>query len=180
MLTLAAFSGASDVLICWIYIGRKNEDEMNIVGVVYSELPAALHISDGLLMTEAIEDIREQIEKGITYSKYPYLRYRYPRVVVDDQICIMYQENLYDFNVRSKYDFEAIEIEQKDRASQNLLDIEIVDDDDSGYLLMDYSAKFYKKETIESYGRMVSKIAKKIACTKDFCHMTVWEFLAGM
>ena len=82
-------------------------------------------------------------------------------------------------NISAKYNSELIEIGEKNRAAQNSFDIECVDDGDNGYLLMDYSARFYKKETIENYGKLVRKIAKRIAGTKDFGQMTVREFLAA-
>lgn len=180
LLTLAIVSQTEDVMVSWVFNGRNTRDEMNMVGVLFYDLPVALRISDTLLMSDAIDDIRDQVEKGIAHSKYPYLRHQLTRVVEDDVICIMYQENIYDFSISSKYKAELIEIEENDRAAQNSFDIEIVDDKDGDYLLMDYSARFYSKETIENYGSLVIKIAKKIAGSHDLSHTTVKDFLAQL
>lgn len=180
LLALAEVSVAEDVMVSWVFNGRKRKEEMNIVGVLFYDLPVALHISDDLLIADAINDIRDQIEKGIEHSKYPYLRYECSDVVADAVLCIMYQEDIYDFNIDSKYRFEPVEVEEKNRAAQNLLDLEIVDDAKGDYLLMDYSAGSYKKETIEHFGDLVRKIAKGIAGMKDFGHITVREFLRSV
>jgi hypothetical protein len=180
LFALAYISSDRDVMVSWVYNGRNTREDMDIVGVLFHDLPVALHISSDLLMTDAIEDIREQIKKGVEYSKYPYLRYEYSRVMVDDSVCVMYQENIYDFNIPSKYNAELIEIAEKDRAAQNSLDIEVIDDKEDGYLLMDYSARFYKKDTIEKYAYLVRKIAKRIAGYSDFGSMTVKEFLGEL
>ncbi len=180
LFALAYESSDSDVMVSWVYNGRNTREDMDIVGVLFHDLPVALHLRDDLLMADAVEDIREQIKKGVEFSKYPYLRYEYSRVMVDDSVCIMYQENIYDFNITSKYNTRLIEIEEKDRAAQNSLDIEVIDDKEDGYLLMDYSARFYKKDTIEKYAYLVRKIAKMIAGYRDFGHMTVKEFLGKL
>ncbi len=177
LLALAAVSKAPDVMVSWVYNARTNIEEMNIVGVLFNDLPVALHINDALLMKDAIEDIRDQIDKGIEFSVYPYLRIEFPEVVVDDSICIMYQSDFYDFKINSKYSIEQIDIEEKNRTAQNILDLEIVDDEDGDYLLMDYPVRFYKKETVENYAYLVRKIAKRIIGSKDLGHITVGEFL---
>ena len=177
LLALAAASSEKDVLVSWVFNGRNTREDMNIVGVLFYDLPVALHIRDDLLMADAMEDIRKQIEKGILYSKYPYLRHDCSGVVVDDTLCIMYQESIYDFNIGSDYKSELIDIEEKDRTAQNTLDIEIIDSKDGDYLLMDYAARFYKKDSIEKYAYLVREIAKKIAGYSDFGQITVREFL---
>ena len=177
LFALATVTSDDDVMAGWVFNGRKNTDEMNIVGVMFYELPVALRISDELLMADAIKDIIDQIEKGLAFSKYPYLRNEYQRVVKDDVMCIIYQSDYYDFNLGPKYSSQQIEIEEKNRAAQNTLDIEIADDKDGDFLLLDYSARFYKRETIENYGILMREIARKIAGTKDFGNMTVREFL---
>ena len=45
------------MLVSWVWSGRNNTQEMNIVGVLFYDLPVALHIRDELLMFQAIEDI---------------------------------------------------------------------------------------------------------------------------
>ena len=177
LLALSEVSAAEDVMVSWVFNGRKRKEEMNVVGVLFYDLPVALHINDDLLMADAIEEIRDQIEKGIEYSKYPYLRKECRDVVEDAVLCIMYQEDIYTPDIESEYEFEPIDIEQKSWAAQNLLDLQIVDDEEGDYLVMDYAARFYKKGTIEKYGELMVRIAKGIAGTKDFGNMTVREFL---
>ena len=177
LLALAYISSSDDVMLSWVFNGRKNQEEMNIVGELFYDPPVALHIDNNLLMSDAIEDIRYQIEKGIEFSEYPYLRNVYNTVVTDDVTCIIYQRDYYEFNLGAQYHIEQIDIEEKDRASQNSLDMEIIENEDIDCLLMDYSARFYKKETIEFFGNTVRDFTKRIAKTKDFGKMTVREFL---
>ncbi len=177
LLALAAVTKAEDVMVSWVYNARSNIEEMNIVGVLFNDLPVALHIGEELLMKDAISDIQEQIDKGIEFSVYPYLRNAFSRVVVDDSICIMYQRDFYDFKIPSEYSIEQIEIGETNRTAQNILDLEIVDAAAGDYLLMDYPVRFYKKETVDHYGMLVREIAKRIIRISDFGQMTVREFL---
>ncbi len=177
LLTLAAVTKEKDVMVTWIFNGRSRSEQMNIVGTLYRELPVAIKLRDEMTMAEVITDIRDQIEKGIVYSNYPYVRSILKRPIIDDTVCILYQGDYYSVDNVLDFSTEEVELEEKNRASQNALDIEILDGENMDLALLDYAAGFYSQKTIEDFGNRLTKMAEKIAKDPELKSKTVGEIL---
>ena len=177
LLALAAIKKSEHVMVTWIFNGRRNLPSMKSAGVLYYELPAALTITDGQTLGEAMADIREQIARGIEYSSYSYVRLAFPTPVKDDSICILYQGDMYKIIEDNKFPMEYIELTSQYDAAQTSVDVEVCEEVDGTILYLDYAASLYKKETIEGYGALMIEMATKLVRTEDVTQVRTKDFL---
>nr|MCR4601565.1 hypothetical protein [Clostridia bacterium] len=167
LLALSLSSGSDNVMITWIYNGRKDLDSMNSIGMLFYTLPLALAITDELTMEEMLTDIKEQLNYSIKYSSCSFVSSTYVSPVEDDCICFLLQDDVRALSESWQHPFEMLDLEISGRASQTSLDVEIMTDGDEPGLYLDYEAGLYKPETIERFGALVKTIAGKLIEYRD-------------
>ncbi len=88
---------------------------------------------------------------GIEHSSYPYTTLG-ANVVKDDVLCFLYQENLRD-NAEGMdgFQIEEVEMRRNRSASENILDIELLDGKDGLELMMEYNASCYDLKSMKRY-----------------------------
>ena len=97
--------------------------------------------------------------------------------VKDDCICFMLQDDVRTLSEGWQHQFEVIELEIKNRASQTTLDVEITTRGDEPGLYLDYADSLYKPETIEQYGDLIRTIAGKLINYRDCPDIRVKEVI---
>lgn len=177
LLALAAIKKSDQVMVTWIFNGRRNLPSMKSAGVLYYELPAALTITDRQTLGDVIADVREQLARGIEYSAYSYVRFAFPTPVKDDSVCILYQGDMYNVTEDDEFPIEYIELTSKYDAAQTSVDVEICEEGDGTILYLDYAASLYKEETIEGYGALMREMATKLVRTEDVTEVKTKEFI---
>ena len=163
MLALKSYNKKDRIKVTWIYNGRTNIEEAGTVGLLLKTLPVKAEIHDEHKIADLFNSIHEQVVSGIEYSCYPYEKYYRKSGLEDDETSVIYQNVLH--NLSSKIcgsSIESIEIEQKNKAYENILDIEISDVGDSFELLMEYAASRYEEESIEKFKNIYKEICEKL------------------
>ena len=100
---------------------------------------------------------------GIEHSCYPYEKYYRKSGLEDDETSVIYQNVLH--NLKSKIcgsSIASVEIEKKDKAYENILDIEISDVGDEFGLLMEYATSRYEETSIETFKKRYEEICEKL------------------
>jgi hypothetical protein len=167
LLALSSVNNTDNVMITWIYNGRKDIDSMNSIGMLFYTLPLALAVTDDLTMAEMLTDIKGQINNSLKYSSCSFVSSTYVSPVKDDCICFMLQDDARTLSENWHHPFEMADPEINNRASQTSLDVEITTSGDEPNLYLDYAASLYKLETIEHYGMLVKTIAYKLIYYRD-------------
>ncbi len=175
LLALSAVTNTDDVMITWIYNGRKDLNSMNSIGMLFYTLPLALSVTDDLTMKEMLTDIKEQLNNSIKYNSCSFVSSTYVSPVKDDCICFMLQDDVRALSEGWQHQFDEIELEIKNRASQTSLDVEITTRGDEPGLYLDYADSLYKPETIEQYGALIRTIAGKLINYRDCPDICVKE-----
>ena len=175
LLALSAVTNTDDVMITWIYNGRKDLNSMNSIGMLFYTLPLALSVTDDLTMKEMLTDIKEQLNNSIKYNSCSFVSSTYVSPVKDDCICFMLQDDVRALSEGWQHQFDVIELEIKNRASQTSLDVEITTRGDEPGLYLDYADSLYKPETIEQYGALIRTIAGKLINYRDCPDICVKE-----
>ena len=177
LLALSVVNKTSDVMITWIYNGRKDIDSMNSIGMLFYTLPLALSVTDDLTMNEMLADIKEQLNNSIKYNSCSFVSSTYVSPVKDDCICFMLQDDVRTLSEDWQQPFEMMELEIKNRASQTSLDVEITTRGDEPGLYLDYAGSLYKPDTIEQYGTMIKTIAGKLINYRDCPDIRIKEII---
>ncbi len=172
VLATAIYERKPNILTSWIYNGRNDVNEMNTAGLLFRNLPVGVKLHTNMTMKELCEDVTEQINTGITHSCYPFVETN-NSVVTDDYACVLYQDD-----IRNMVDIPGIvgdvELENKYEASQNIMDMEILNDAEHGPVLMlDYSSSLYDQKSIERFVRLFVTSAQVLAACKDHGDFTV-------
>lgn len=178
ILALSAINNADNVMITWIYNGRKDLDSMNSIGMLFYTLPLALSVTDDLTMGEMLIDIKEQLNNSLKYNSYSFISSTYVSPVNDDCICFMLQDDARTLSEHWLHPFELMDLEINNRASQTSLDVEITTRGDEPGLHLDYAVSLYKPETIERYGTMTRAIAEKLIYYRDCPDVRVKEIMS--
>ncbi len=180
LLALSAGNHEENVLVEWIYSGRKDKESLPSVGVLFHTLPAALALRPERTLGDVLADLAEQTRQAVLHSDYPYASTTYSRPVEQDTICFLYQENLTDIHSISRIGIEAEELEDPCAASQGSLDVEIRDVGDKTILFLDYAAGLYRRETIKRYGEILTAAASRILACRNHPEITIGEILSDL
>lgn len=162
LMALSVFTGFEKVMVTWAFNGRNNLQSQNSIGALYHILPAALDIKKDRPIVEIFRDVKDQIEKGIEYSSFSFVRSAFSKPVEDDCICVLFQGDMYKLDFETEVRLEEIKLTNEYAAAQNSLDVEIIKSE-KGYLLyLDYAASRYEKDTIRRFGELVCETAGKL------------------
>lgn len=176
LIALAMYNRKKNVMVSWIYNGRANATEMNTVGLLFRNLPVALNLKSKITVGDVLKDITGQVNKGIEYSCYPYVETE-KRVVEDDIECVLYQDDL-----REIADMPGIlgevEIRHNRAASQNVLDVEILNGKEGTVAMYDYASSRYNAKTIDDYAKIVKMVIDVLLECEDIDKVSMHKFIA--
>ncbi len=130
---------------------------MDSIGFFLRDLPLALHLKQGLLLSCLLEDISEQIRKGISHGSVSYWDEQ-GSYGGKDLVCLLYQGGLYGYKVRDEVLGCRDDLPVPAFACSNTLDIEILDSPDRFGVLLDYNARKYEQESMYRFGNIFCRI----------------------
>lgn len=152
LLTTAIYEKKPDILISWIYNGRNNVEEMSSVGLLFRDLPVGISFRKDMNLKELYTQVTDQTTEGIAHSCYSYIEGN-SNVVEDDTLCVLYQDKL-----RSVEDIpgllEEMELKNPYAASQNIMDMQILNQEEGLMLVLDYTGSLFKTESIEKFRKI--------------------------
>ena len=150
LLALAIYNRRPNVQCSWTYSGRDDMIRSSMTGLLLKDLPIMLRLHRKDTVKELYQSIREQIAKDLAYSFYPYTTQNI-RIIEDDRICFLYQRNIRD---AGGTDLETVEIRQNASASENVFDVQVLDDSNGLGLMLDYAASLYDRQSVERFARI--------------------------
>lgn len=151
MIATAIYNKDPGVIISWTYNGRDDLKKFSTVGMLLNDLQLAMRFKKDSLIKDLYSDIQKQVMGGIEHSNYPYTMLG-ANVVVDDGLCFLYQEDLRDSaEGMEEFNVEEVEIRRNKSASENILDIELLDGRDGLELMLEYNASCYTQGSMERY-----------------------------
>ena len=153
LLAIAINTNKNDVQVSWIYNGRDDRATVSSVGLLYRDLPVAVHLSGEMNLRDIFAEIHRQVQNGIKYSCYPYVE-RAPQIVDGDVTGVLYQGDLFDLDIFGGLNVEMVDIRQNSAAAQTVLDIHILDGKDGLEYKFDYAASRYKEETMRDFQKL--------------------------
>ena len=178
ILATSFYNKSKDTMVSWIYNGRSNANEINTVGLLFRNLPVAVSINGKMKIDNLYKEVIEQINKGIEHSCYPYVELG-RNVVVDDMECVLYQDDLREIGDMPGL-LGEVEIRHNDAASQNILDLEILNSVEGMQVMLDYASSRYDKETIENYSKIMGKVIETLIKYVDTDTVTVKTVLKNV
>lgn len=160
ILATAYYNKYKDIMVSWIYNGRSNANELNTVGLLFRNLPVAVSLKTNTRLVDLYTEVVNQINQGIEHSCYPYVEIG-RGAVVDDIECVLYQDDLREIGDMPGL-LGEVEIKHNFAASQNILDLEILNSPEGMQVMLDYASSRYNKETIEVYSKIMGAVIKTL------------------
>ncbi len=181
MLSIAIYNKDPNVMISWTYNGRDDLKKLSTIGMLLCDLRLSIELGKRVTVKSLYEDVQAQVMAGIEHCAYPYTMLGANSVVQDDVLCFLYQENLRD-NAEGMDDFkiEEVEIRRNRSASENILDIELLDGRDGLELMMEYNASCYKQSSMERYRNIFLATAKALFDLADKENATVIQVIRAV
>lgn len=176
LLAMAAFNGKSKMKGSWTYNGRDTVEEMNAVGLLIRFLSVGVDLKPETRAIDLLSDVRDQIIGGLEHSCYPY-DVMGSSCVLDDTMCVLYQENLKSAACLCGVPMEHVEIPQNNPAFQNTLDIEVMDAGEGFWVELNYAENAYSEAAMERYLSLFRKVAQKLSRAADDSALTVADVL---
>lgn len=162
-LAIMDYCGTNEAALTWAYLGRENEQERHIFGSLHRDIPLRLRRG---------EDIKEEMQRGIRLSDYPWTLTDPQHEVWQYAVNVLQQPRLEDLDLHGlefrpcemkEYGFDEALMERRwsvdggsveaQRTAYSLLDIEI----EENQLRFKYSATHYKKESIIRFAEMIKR-----------------------
>lgn len=175
LIALGTYNRNKDVMVSWIYNGRSNANELNTVGLLFRNLPVACTLSKDMKILDLYKDVTEQVNKGIEHSCYPYVEMS-KQVIIDDIECVLYQDDL-----REIADMPGIlgevEIKHNRLASQNVLDLEILNTKEGTKVMIDYNSSRYIAKSIDDYSKIMKTVIEILVKEVKNEEMTVSDVI---
>lgn len=176
LLAMAAYNGTNKVKGSWIYNGRDTVEEMDAMGLLIRFLPVTAELHPEGRVIDLLSSIRVQIMDSLEHCCYPYAVMG-SSCVLDDTMCVLYQENLKSASCLCGVPMEYVPIPRNNPAFQNTLDIEVSDDGDGFGVLMEYAECAYTAEAMEKFMAVFQVVARKLAKAADDPELTVADVL---
>lgn len=158
VLALHIYNRRDNIFASWIYNGRQKSIEQRVVGTLIRCLYVGVHFHEDMTLSELFRNICEQINNGIYYSCYPFVGLNQAAEESDDA-SVIYQSDLRTLSSVNEMKFTLVELPDKSDSADNYLDIEIHDTEDGCKLYLDYNASVYRKESINRFRKLYTKVA---------------------
>lgn len=176
LLATAMYNKKKDIMLSWIYNGRSDISELSSVGLLFRDLPVAQSFDPNMKLVDLYADINAQINGAIEHSIYPYIELD-ANCVSDDHECVLYQDNLREMDeVPGLLGTE--DIPHNGLASQNVLDLEILNTEEGMQLMLDYASSRYDASSIESFGKLFNSVVRALLVnTEKASEVTIAEIV---
>ena len=176
ILSTAIYEKKPNIITSWIFNGRDDLTEMDTVGLLFRNLPVGVVLKKDMTLKALFQDVTSQINKAITHSCYPYIELN-NNVVLEDYQCVLFQDD-----IRNSGDIPGIigqeEPDNPMAASQNIMDLEILNDPEMGLvLMMDYCSSFFEESSIHRYKKIFYTVVNALYQMRDDENMTVGKFI---
>ena len=165
ILATALYNKDHNIMYSWIYNGRGSANDMNIVGLLYKDLPVGIKLNKKLTINSLYTKVVEEINGGIEHSCYPYVEYG-KSAVIDDVACVLYQDNLRELNDMPGL-LGEVEIKQNYAAAQAVLDVEIRNTAEGMMCVIEYASSRYDQSSIEKYSKYLEAIINLLISAVD-------------
>ena len=172
-LAISQYNGENDIKLSWIYNGREDLQMMTSVGLLFRDLPVGIRFNDSLTLREVFQDVRDQVQKGIEHSCYPYVD-SHNQVANGESAYLLYQQDIRDME-NSGFDVESVDVRQNQAASQTILDMEILDGAEGLQLMIDYAASRYEDASIARFRDLFLKTAQALVTHNSQEDITIGE-----
>ena len=157
VLALHIYNKKDNIFASWIYNGRQKNIEQHVIGTLIRCLYVGVRFHDGMKLSELFKSISDQINNGIFYSCYPFVGLNQACEESDDA-SVIYQSDLRTLSSVNDMKFTLVDLPDKADSADNYLDIEIHDTDEGCKVYLDYNASVYKKESINKFRKLFTKI----------------------
>jgi hypothetical protein len=149
---------------------------MDVAGLLIRFLPVAAELKADARIIDVLSDIKDQLMGGLEHSCYPYV-VTGNSCVLDDSMCVLYQEDLKSAAVLCGVSIENVDIPQNNSAFQNTLDIEIMNDGEGFDVLMEYAQSVYTEQAMEKFMLVFQKVCDKLVTIYENPEMSVADIL---
>ena len=160
-LAIAACNDSEDIMFTWTWHGRADRKRMDSVGYFSKDLPIAVHLKRGLLLSRLYEEISRQVRNGISHGSVSYWEEK-GSYEGKDLVCFLYQGGVYEYHGGEGIFIGLETLPSPQAACNNTLDIEILDGEDEFGVLLDYNARKYERTTIERFGRIFRGLCRQL------------------
>ena len=171
-LAISYYNNKKNIKMSWIYNGREDSELLTTVGLLFRDLPIGLKLEDDVTIRNLMNEVHDQVQKGIEHSVYPYVEAD-AQAMQDEAAYLLYQQDIRDMGGMEGMDVEAVEVRQNQAASQTIMDIQILDGAEGLQVAIDYSAGLYEDESIDKFKDLFAKIAHLIVTHNYHEDMTV-------
>ncbi len=172
-LSIAAYNESENIMFTWTWHDRSNRKRADSVVPFTKDIPVALRLKPGLLLSELFENINTQIREGVSHGRVSYWiekeSYR-----GRDLVCLLYQGDTYEYHEDHGIFRSAEELTIGPKACNNTLDIEILDGWEEFGVLLDYNARKYDRSSMERFAEIFCEICERLV-RSDSAVLTVGD-----
>lgn len=160
LIATAIYNKKNKIQLSWIFNGREDLNLMATAGLLFRELPVGLEFTDEMNLIDMFASVHEQVQKGIEHSVYPYVEIGAKQGTLESAMAtLLYQQDIRDVSAAIPgMDIEAIPIRQNQAASENILDMQVLDGSAGLEFAFDYTASRYKMESIDKFQKLFAKV----------------------
>lgn len=181
MMSIAIYNKTPNIMISWTYNGRDDLKKMSTVGMLLRDLRVSAELHKNMKLSDLYKNVSEQITAGIEHSGYPYTMLSGNSVVRDDVLCFLYQQGLRDSaGGQGDFEIEEVEIRHNRSASENILDVELLDGEDGLELMLEYNASCYKSESMERFRDIFIAVTETLLAFNDEENATVIQVIKAI
>ena len=155
-LSLAAYNETGHVSFRWTYQNRESTADSNIIGMLARDITVYADLKEGMTVGSFLEEIREQVMIGISYSCYPHAN-----AVADSELslCVIYQSELGEEEQNTVLNLRGVELPRPCDSNEALIDMEIYDREEGTEIVFNYLPLCYKEESMNRFRRIIMKAA---------------------
>ena len=172
-LSIAAYNESENIMFTWTWHDRSSRKRADSVVLFTKDIPVALRLKPGLLLSELFENISTQIREGVSHGRVSYWiekeSYR-----GRDLVCLLYQGDTYEYHEDHGIFRSAEELTIGPKACNNTLDIEILDSWEEFGVLLDYNARKYDRSSMERFAEIFCEICERLV-RSDSAVLTVGD-----
>ena len=161
MLAIAKSAGAKSSVMSWIHNGRRNAQELRLMGIMIEQYPISWDFENDLSVENFLNGLEEKMTAGLKYRRS--LGAVYNEGLQDDCVTFMFQKTIR--NQDSSGTFAGTKLEyvtvpkSKFSASENVLDIELNALGDGNYLVdLDFDSSRYSKGAMKNFAVTMDEI----------------------
>lgn len=179
-LSIDAYNESENIMFTWTWHDRSNRRRADSVVPFTKDIPVALRLKPGLLLSEFFEDISTQIREGISHGRVSYWIEK-GSYNGSDLVCLLYQGDSYEYHDHDDHGIDDIRIIQNaqkmasgPKACNNTLDIEILDGREAFGVLLDYNASKYDRSGMDRFAEIFRTTCENIV-RSDIAALTVGD-----